>query len=138
MTLDPLFAAGSPVPSHAIAALLCVVLGAVQLAMKKGTAKHRALGYVWITLMLYVAISGFFINSFRWIGPFGPIHILSAFAVYLIWTAITAIRRGDVIRHQKKLVSLYIYGCLVAGLFTFLPDRVMHRIITTEAAITND
>ena len=45
-----------PIPSHALAAVAAVVLGGVQLASAKGTARHRALRSAWVGLMTYVAI----------------------------------------------------------------------------------
>ena len=42
-----------------------VVLGGVQLVSAKGTGRHRALGWAWVGLMTYVAISSFFISELR-------------------------------------------------------------------------
>tara|TARA_B100000214_G_scaffold306732_1_gene237827 strand:- start:247 stop:411 length:165 start_codon:yes stop_codon:yes gene_type:complete len=44
-----------PIPSHALAAIAAMVLGAAQLASAKGTARHRTLGRAWVGLMSYVA-----------------------------------------------------------------------------------
>ena len=54
-----------PIPSHALAAVAAVVLGGVQLASAKGTARHRALGWAWVGLMTYVATSSFFISELK-------------------------------------------------------------------------
>jgi len=48
-----------PTPSHALAAIAAVVLGAAQLASAKRTARHRTLGWAWVSLMSYVAASSF-------------------------------------------------------------------------------
>ena len=48
-----------PIPSHALAAIAAVVLGAAQLAFAKGTARHQTLGWAWVGLMSYVAASSF-------------------------------------------------------------------------------
>ena len=65
MTLVPLINATMPIPLHALAAILALVIGAAQLWLAKGTARHRQLGYVWVGLMAFVAISGFFIYETR-------------------------------------------------------------------------
>jgi uncharacterized membrane protein len=70
-----------PIPSHALAALAAVVLGGWQLTMQKGTRHHRALGWIWVGLMAYVAGSSFLISELRLWGAFGPIHLLSAWTL---------------------------------------------------------
>jgi len=77
MTLDPLLSAPQPIPVHAIAALVAMVLGGLQLWGPKGTRNHRTLGYIWVGLMAIVAFSGFFIHVLKLVGPFSPIHLLS-------------------------------------------------------------
>ena len=49
-----LFSQTHPIPLHAIAAILAIILGGMQLYMKKGGATHKLLGYVWVGLMLIV------------------------------------------------------------------------------------
>ncbi|GLS46668.1 hypothetical protein [Methylobacterium brachythecii] len=46
MTLSPLADAGLVVQAHVVAALSALVLGAMQLALPKGTTRHRLLGWV--------------------------------------------------------------------------------------------
>ena len=42
-----LFSQTHPIPLHAIAAILAIILGGMQLYMKKGGVTHKLLGYVW-------------------------------------------------------------------------------------------
>ena len=46
MNVTPLFAAAMPIPAHAIAAMLALVIGGFHLRMAKGTPRHRQLGYI--------------------------------------------------------------------------------------------
>ena len=94
MTLDPLLSAPQPIPVHAIAALVAMVLGGLQLWGPKGTRNHRTLGYIWVGLMAIVAFSGFFIHVLKLFGPFSPIHLLSVLTLASLWYAIRAARRG--------------------------------------------
>ncbi len=55
--MDLLFLEARPIPSHALMALLAVVIGGVQLMSAKGTSQHKVLGYIWVSLMMYVSIS---------------------------------------------------------------------------------
>ena len=77
MSLTPLFDAPVAVQVHAAAALAALLLGALVLFRRKGTPLHRAMGRVWVVLMLVAATSSLFINEIRLIGPFSPIHIFS-------------------------------------------------------------
>jgi len=92
MTLDPLLSAPQPIPVHAIAALVAMVLGGLQLWGPKGTRNHRTLGYIWVGLMAIVAFSGFFIHVLKLVGPFSPIHLLSVLTLASLWYAIRAAR----------------------------------------------
>ena len=77
-----------PIPSHALAAMASVVLGGAQLASAKGTARHRALGWAWVGLMTFVAISSFFISELRLWGAFSPIHLLSIWTLFSLVMAV--------------------------------------------------
>jgi uncharacterized membrane protein len=124
-----LFAQLTAIPSHAIIALVAIVLGGIQLALPKGTTLHRLLGYVWVLMMLYVSISALFIHELRLIGPFSPIHILSFVVLYSLWSAIRDVRRGDIKAHEKTMKNLYFLALIITGGFTLLPGRVMHTVL---------
>ena len=94
ITLDPIISAPQPIPVHAIAALVAMVLDGLQLWEPKGTRNHRTLGYIWVGLMAIVAFSGFFIHVLKLVGPFSPIHLLSVLTLASLWHAIRAARRG--------------------------------------------
>lgn len=86
MSIAPLLEAAPAIPLHAFAAMAAFALGILQLVAPKGTLPHRALGWVWVGLMLVVALSSFWIHQIRLMGPWSPIHLLSIFAlVMLAW-----------------------------------------------------
>tara|TARA_B100000242_G_scaffold200933_1_gene145428 strand:- start:1241 stop:1588 length:348 start_codon:yes stop_codon:yes gene_type:complete len=113
-----------------MAAMMAAVLGALQLWGPKGTRNHRILGYVWVLLMAFVAVSGFFIHALKMVGPFSPIHLLSAFTLACLWYAIRAARRRDIRRHRQTMVALFWMALILTGVFTFWPGRVMHQVVT--------
>lgn len=129
VTLDPLREAGGLIAGHAGAAMGAMVLGAAQLALPKGTGLHRGAGYGFMLLMAGVAISSFWIHGFRLVGPFSPIHLLSVFVLYSLWEALRDARRGNIARHRRRMIQLYIYAMVVTGLFTLWPGRVMHKVL---------
>lgn len=77
MSLGPLLSAPPPIPWHAFAAFAALAVGGAQLALPKGNTRHRVMGYAWVTLMLAIAISSFWIQQIRLVGPFSPIPLLS-------------------------------------------------------------
>jgi len=129
MTLAPLLAASPAIQMHAFAALAAFALGAVQLTAPKGTIPHRLFGWLWAGLMLTVVLSSFFIHEIRLWGPWSPIHLLSIFTLVMLPMAVWRARRHDVRRHQRAMVGLFAGALVIAGLFTFLPGRIMHAVL---------
>jgi uncharacterized membrane protein len=132
MTLTPFYAAPVFIKVHILAALVVVALTPLQFwGFRKGSLPHRASGYLWLTAMLVVAISSFWVRStipFN-IAGFGPIHLLSVLALFSIYNAIRHARSGNITGHRKTLVGLSI-GFWLAGAFTLIPPRIMGQIIT--------
>src|SRR5258708_20483625 len=84
MSLAPLLDAAPAIPLHAFAATTAFLLGVVQLAAPKGTLPHRTLGWVWISLMVAVPVSSFWIHQIRLLGPWSPIPLLSIFTLLVL------------------------------------------------------
>ena len=129
MELNILHTAVAPIPSHAYAAFLAVLLGGVQLTRPKGTTAHKYLGYTWVILMLWVSISSFWIQTLKVIGPFSPIHFLSIFTIWSVFDAIKSVKNGDIRRHERTMKLLYLLALIVTGLFTLLPGRIMNSVL---------
>ena len=128
-TMTLLFAEAPPIPLHALAALLAVILGGIQLAMKKGTRLHKALGWIWTVIMAIVAITSFFIHEIKLWGQYSPVHLLSLWTLISLGLAIYFAKTGKIKRHKQVMVALYGFGLILTGFFTMMPGRVMHQII---------
>jgi uncharacterized membrane protein len=129
MVLDPLFAAPIVVQIHAFAAMAAFVFGIIQFAAPKGTLPHRTLGYAWVGLMLAVAASSFAIHGRgQWAG-FSVIHLLSILVLALTPLAVLAAHRHHVDTHRWAMISLFAGALVIAGAFTLLPGRIMHRVV---------
>lgn len=125
-----LFLSASPlIQMHAILAVAAIILGGVQLAAPKGTPAHRLLGRVWVACLAVVAVSSFWIHEVRMFGLFSPIHILSVLTLIALWQSIRLARRGDIARHRKAMLRLYVLALLITGGFTLLPGRLMHGVL---------
>jgi uncharacterized membrane protein len=131
MSFTPLLTASPVIQVHAFAAIAAFVLGIVQLAAPKGTLPHRTIGWVWAILLLLIAVSSFWIHGtgFRLIGPFGPIHLLSIFTLVMVPLAVLHARRHRVDAHRKAMIGIFLGALVIAGLFTFVPGRVMHAVL---------
>ncbi|TPM15639.1 MULTISPECIES: DUF2306 domain-containing protein [unclassified Mesorhizobium] len=129
MSLGPLLSARPPIPWHALAAFAALAIGGVQLALPKGTLRHRAMGYLWAALMLAVAISSFWIQQIQLIGPFSPIHLLSILVLVTVPLAVWHARNHRVAKHRKAMIALYIFALVGAGVFTLVPGRILHDVV---------
>ena len=128
MSLTPLLNASLAIQLHAFAAMGAFVLGLVQFAAPKGTLPHRTLGFIWLALMLTVAVSSFWIHSIRWVGPFGPIHLLSIYVLIMVPLAVYFARNHKIRGHAKTVIGMFVGGLVIAGLFTLVPGRIMHAV----------
>jgi uncharacterized membrane protein len=129
MSFDPLFAAPAVVQVHAFAAMGAFLLGIVQFVAPKGTLPHRTLGYIWAALMLTVAGMSFAINGIRQWGQFSAIHVLSVVVVVLVPLAVLAAHRHKVNRHRYAMMGIFAGALVIAGGFTLVPGRIMHRVL---------
>ena len=129
MTL--LFNETHPIPVHAIMAMIAIILGGIQLSMKKGGTIHKLLGRIWIGIMMFVAITSFFIHEIKLWGVYSPIHLLSLLTIFTLGVGIYYVRVGNVKRHKQIMIATYFFALIVAGFFTLYPGRIMHQILIT-------
>jgi uncharacterized membrane protein len=125
VSLAPLFNAAPPIPLHAFAAMTAFALGLVQFAAPKGTLPHRTIGWIWVLLIVTVAISSFWIHQIRLLGPFSPIHLLSIFTLIVLPIGVWRAHRHRVADH-RRIMSFIFAGALVV---TFVPGRIMHAVV---------
>ena len=118
---------------HVAAAVTALVVGTVQLIGVKGTTTHRIIGWTWVAAILTVAISSLFIRQIN-SGAFSWIHLFSGWTLIAVPVALHAIRRGDVRRHGRTMIWMFIGGLLIAGAFTFVPGRLMWAVFLGQGA----
>lgn len=130
MSLAPLLNAPVSIQLHASSAMAAFAIGILQFAGPKGTLPHRALGFLWLGLMLTVAITSFWISGHgpRIAGPFGPIHLLSIFVLLMAPLALYWVRRRNIRGHAMTVIGMFIGGLVIAGGFTFVPGRLMNAV----------
>ena len=129
MSLAPLLDAAPAIPLHALAAMAAFALGIVQFAAPKGTLPHRTIGWIWVLLMVAVAISSFWIHTIRLVGPFSPIHLLSIFTLIMVPLAVWRAHTHRVADHKRIMIMTFTGALVIAGLFTLVPGRIMHAVV---------
>jgi uncharacterized membrane protein len=129
VSLAPLLNAVPPIALHAFAAMAAFALGVVQLAAPKGTLPHRTLGWIWVCLMISVALSSFWIHQIRLLGPWSPIHLLSILTLVTVPLGVWKAHRHEVADHRRVMILIFSGALVIAGLFTLLPGRIMHAVL---------
>jgi uncharacterized membrane protein len=125
--LDPILKASTAIKVHVAAALVTFSLGLAMFALPKGKGLHKPMGWVWVVLMVTTALSSFFITGLMG-NHYSPIHMLSGWTLIALPLAILAARRRQIAAHRKGMVGLFMGGMLIAGLFTFLPGRMLWNV----------
>lgn len=128
MSLAPLLDASPVIQLHAFAAMGAFALGIVQLSAPKGTIPHRTIGWIWAIMMMTVAGTSLWIHEIKTFGPFSAIHALSIFTLITVPLAVFAARRHQVPRHRSAMIAIFVGAVVIAGLFTFMPGRIMHAV----------
>ena len=129
MTLDPILYSTNAIQIHVAAAAATVVLTIAIFSLARGSRMHRILGWAWVGAMAVVAVSSFGIYTIRVIGPFSPIHLLSAGVMIGLVSGVRAARSQRVQDHRKTMLGMVWGGLIIAGGFTFLPGRIMHATL---------
>jgi uncharacterized membrane protein len=112
--------------------MLAFGLGGLQLVSTKGTRTHRLLGYIWIVAMIIICVTSFRIKEVMPTGMFGgysPIHLLSIFVLVQLARGIYFAKIKDIKRHRQCMLYTYIGGLVIAGIFTFMPGRLLFKVV---------
>ena len=126
--MDFLLSQTFPIPLHAMVAMAAIIIGGLQLSLKKGTSLHKFMGRVWVGLMLIVSFTSFFIHELNLFGKYSPIHLLSIWTIIAVVLGVYFARIGNIKRHKIFMVYTYWLALVLTGFFTFYPGRVMNLI----------
>ncbi|AYQ30523.1 MULTISPECIES: DUF2306 domain-containing protein [unclassified Polaromonas] len=126
---------------HLSAAICAIVIGPVALWARKGRTQrprlHRAFGYAFVTMMLATAVTALFIRDYTFpnIAGYTPIHLLVPFTLFSLFGAFWHLSRGNIAGHRRAMQGLYIGACLIAGVFTLLPQRYLGKLLWTQLGL---
>ena len=132
MTLEPLLHAPLAVQIHVATVVPAALIGTWQIFFStKGAPLHRALGYLYLTLMSFTAITTLWVHQLMPNGPFfglSPIHLLIPLTLFGVVGALRGAWTHNIAMHKRSMQGLYFGAILVAGGFTLLPGRIMHAV----------
>jgi len=109
---------------HLATVLPALPLGLYLFVARKGGARHRLLGRIWMTLMAITAVAALFIRHLNH-GSFSFVQLASVMTLVGIPLAINAARRGRIAAHRMHLLNMFIGALIVSGVLSFLPGRIM-------------
>ena len=124
INFEPLLAAPIQIQIHVASALTAFFIGLILLCAPKGFGFHKTLGWTWVIAMGVTAFSSFFITGI-FENAFSPIHALSAWVLLGLPFGIAAVRRRNIKKHRDTMTGMFMGGMVIAGLFTFVPGRLM-------------
>ena len=133
MTLEPLLDAPVAVQAHVATVLPAALLGVWLLAFsRKGSRGHRALGVLFLTLMVCTSLIALFIHR-RAPGSaaFGmsATHLFVPFVLFASWRAVHGALAGNVSQHRRWVIGLFVGAILINGINNvfFLPG-ITHEV----------
>lgn len=144
MIPDPILSASLAIQLHLLAAIPAVLVGPVALWRRRRDRWHRATGYVWVTSMALLAVTGLAIPSVGFalvgpfglgpfgLGPFGPIHLLCFATFWGIAKGVAHARSGRTAAHRATMRGMYFGALALAGLFTLVPGRRLNDVLFTD------
>ena len=111
--------------THVVGALTSVVLGGYQVWRRpKGDTRHRLLGRVWVVLILWTAVSSFWIRHINE-GAFSWLHVLSVVTLVTVTLGVVNAVRGNVPAHRGNMVGSWLGACGAMVAATAVPGRMI-------------
>jgi uncharacterized membrane protein len=127
MTFEPLIHAPFVVQAHVATVVPAFLLGTWLLVFsRKGLRWHRAVGALFLTLMVMTAVLTLFIHRRMPGSPvFGmsPTHLFVPFVLFATWRALDGALKGNIKQHQRWVMGLFFGALVINGLnnIFFLP-----------------
>ena len=112
---------------HLYSVLIAVLITFYQYLAPKGKLPHKVFGYLWLSFMALTAVTSLFIKELNHVS-FSLIHALSILVLIRVPYVIYYARTKQIAKHKKAVNGLVFGGMLIAGIFTFLPGRLMWQV----------
>ena len=119
------------VQTHIGTAVFAVGIGPLAVFRRRRDGWHKLLGYFWVLALATLVVMSFFITGLR-PGQFSAIHLLSILVLVSLARGLWLIRQRRIRAHAIQMQALYLQALLGAGLFTFVPGRMMSRVLFSQ------
>ena len=116
---------------HIGSAVFAVGVGPLAVFRRRRDGWHKLLGYFWVLALATLAVTSFFITGLR-PGQFSAIHLLLILVLVSLARGLWLIRQRRIRAHAIQMQALYLQALLGAGLFTFVPGRMMSRVLFSQ------
>lgn len=113
-----------PVLVHILTVVPALAIGAFILLRPKGLPMHRALGWLFATLMMTTAVVTWWVRVLT-PGHFSAIHLFSVLVVVTVPLIVAMARAHRIERHRRGILRLMTGSLVLAGFFTLLPGRII-------------
>jgi uncharacterized membrane protein len=110
---------------HLATIMLALALTPLLLLQKRGSRRHRQLGWAWAIAMYSTAVASLFVRENN--GGFSWIHLLSLLTLVTVPMLVGAARKHKVALHRMAVRCLVTCALLLAGFFTFPFNRMLGR-----------
>jgi uncharacterized membrane protein len=126
--LGLLAAAPIQIQLHVAAVTTALAIGVVLMLGLKGNTVHRTLGWTWVAAMATAAISSLFIHGSN-PGGYSFLHLFAGWTLIALPMGVFAARKHNVRLHGRTMTGLFVGGLLIAGVFAFMPGRLMWQMV---------
>ncbi|MEO7410657.1 MAG: DUF2306 domain-containing protein [Sphingomicrobium sp.] len=120
--------------THLVTVIPAIPLGTYVILSRKGGARHKLLGKIWLSLMFVTAISTIFIRNVN-DGQFSWIHLFTLLTFIAVPQAIVSARQGRIEAHKKHVRNFFIGALVIAGVTAFAPGRTMWQWAFGDATV---
>jgi uncharacterized membrane protein len=109
---------------HLLTLTVALALTPILLLRRRGDRWHRLMGWAWCVAMFSTAVITLFIRHVSK-GSLGGLHIFSFITIVSVPLLVVAARSHKVGAHRRTVSFLILGALLIAGVFTFIPPRIL-------------
>lgn len=118
--------------SHVVAAFTSVLLGGLQVWRRpKGDARHVVLGRAWVAVIVWTAITSFWIRDINE-GAFSWLHVLSVVTLVTVTLGVVNARLGRIPAHRGNMVGSWLGAVGAMAAAVAVPDRMIPTYAVAE------
>jgi len=125
---------------HFIAALASLLFGTIVLKLRKGSKRHRQLGYLYVGSLTLMLVTSF--GIYRQYGGFGIFHVAALLSTVTLGMGMVPVWRRKTVRRWRKLhysfmylSVLELYVALVAEVLVRLPGWSFWEVAGVSVAV---